>query len=52
MSEHQYEVIYTEAEAIQHALGQMKDNDLVVILADDVKASIECVRKYSADGGR
>jgi hypothetical protein len=24
----------------------------VVILADDVKASIECVRKYSADGVR
>ena len=52
MSENQYEVIYTEAEAIQHALGRMKDNDLVVILADDVKASIECVRKYSPDGAR
>jgi cyanophycin synthetase len=52
MSENQYEVIFTEAEAIQHALGRMKDNDLVVILADDVKASIEYVRKYSPDGAR
>ncbi len=52
MRANQYEVIYTEAEAIQYALGHMKDNDLVVILADDVKASIECVRKYSPDGAR
>jgi cyanophycin synthetase len=52
MSANQYEVIYTETEAIQHAISRMKDNDLVVILADDVKASIECVRKYSADGVR
>jgi cyanophycin synthetase len=52
MSANQYEVIYTEVEAIQHAIARMKDNDLVVILADDVKGSIECVRKYSADGVR
>jgi len=30
----------------------MKDNDLVVILADDVSASLELVRRYSPDGVR
>jgi cyanophycin synthetase len=48
----QYETIYDEREAIAHAMEMMKDNDLVVILADDVAASLETVRQHSADGGR
>jgi cyanophycin synthetase len=52
MRENQYEVIFNEAEAVQQALAQMKDNDLVVILADDVKGTIERVRKFSGDGVR
>jgi cyanophycin synthetase len=52
LSSNQYEVIYDEAEAIQHALAQMKENDLVVILADDVRGSIERVRRFSSDGVR
>src|SRR6185437_7854745 len=32
LSNDQYEVIYSEVEAIQHALSEMKENDLVVIL--------------------
>jgi cyanophycin synthetase len=51
-SENQYETIFNEQEAIAHAMQQMKDNDLVVILADDVAASLDLVRKYSADGER
>ena len=52
MEENRYETIYNEQEAITHALEQMKDNDLVVILADDVSASLDLVRRYSPDGVR
>jgi cyanophycin synthetase len=48
----QFETIYGEEEAITHAMHQMKDNDLVVILADDVAGSLDTVRRYSADGAR
>jgi cyanophycin synthetase len=50
LREGQYETIYSEQEAIARAMQQMKDNDLVVILADNVSASIDLVRRYSADG--
>src|SRR3954468_19555062 len=50
LKEGQYETIYSEQEAIAHAMQQMKDNDLLVILADNVSASIDLVRRYSADG--
>jgi cyanophycin synthetase len=52
LGENQYETIYNEQEAITHAMQQMKDNDLVVILADDVTGSLDLVRKYSGDGVR
>ena len=52
LSENQYATIYNEQDAISHAMAQMKDNDLVVILADDVGKSLELVRRYSADGVR
>jgi len=52
LSENQYATIFNEQEAITHAMEQMKDNDLVVILADDVSRSLDLVRSYSADGVR
>jgi cyanophycin synthetase len=52
LSENQYETIFDEQKAIGHALQQMKDNDLVVILADDVGRSLDLVRTYSADGAK
>jgi cyanophycin synthetase len=52
MEENRYETIYNEQEAITKALGNMQDNDLVVILADDVSASLDLVRRYSPDGVR
>jgi cyanophycin synthetase len=52
LSENQYETIFSEQEAIAHAMAKMKDNDLVVILADDVSGSLDMVRRYSADGLR
>ncbi|HEY3112309.1 MAG TPA: cyanophycin synthetase [Gemmatimonadaceae bacterium] len=52
MEENRYETIYNEQEAITKALGKMQDNDLVVILADDVSASLDLVRRYSPDGVR
>jgi len=52
MEDNRYETIYNEQAAITRALEQMKDNDLVVILADDVSASLELVRRYSPDGVR
>jgi cyanophycin synthetase len=52
LGEDQYEIIYDENEAIAKAMDGMQDNDLIVILADDVNASLNLVRKYSADGVR
>jgi phosphopentomutase len=49
MKENQITTIYSEPEAIAHAMGQMKDNDLVVILADHVSESLNTVRQYSSD---
>ena len=49
MRENQITTIYSEPEAIAHAMGQMKDNDLVVILADHVSESLDTVRQYSSD---
>jgi cyanophycin synthetase len=52
LSENQYETIFSEQEAIAHAMEKMKENDLVVILADDVSGILDMVRRYSADGVR
>jgi cyanophycin synthetase len=52
LSENQYKTIFSEQEAIAHAMGKMKENDLVVILADDVGGILDMVRRYSADGLR
>jgi cyanophycin synthetase len=52
MEEGRYETIYDEREAIGHAMSLMKDNDLVVILADDVRGSLQAVQQYSSDGAR
>jgi cyanophycin synthetase len=52
LGENQFATIYGEQEAITHAMRQMNDNDLVVILADDVNSSLQQVRRYSADGVR
>jgi cyanophycin synthetase len=48
MHENQFETIYSEPEAIARAMSQMKDNDLVVILADQVSASLDTIRQYSS----
>jgi cyanophycin synthetase len=50
LNENQFATIYDEQEAITHAMRQMRDNDLVVILADDVGSSLNLVRRYSAEG--
>lgn len=52
MEDGHYATIFDEQEAISHAMRLMKDNDLVVILADDVSGSLETVRQFSADGAR
>jgi cyanophycin synthetase len=52
LSEKQYETIFDEQTAITCAMQRMKDNDLVIILADDVNASLGLVRRYSSDGMR
>jgi len=54
MEENQFQTIYDERQAIEYALEQMKDNDLVVILADRVSETLDTVRQYSnrEDSGR
>ena len=51
MNEDQFETILTEPEAVDQAMKLMKDNDLVVLLADDVSRCLSTVRQY-ADGTR
>jgi cyanophycin synthetase len=51
MEENRFQTIFSEREAIVAAMTQMKDNDLVVILADHVSESLDTVRQYS-DGVR
>ena len=48
MEENQFQTIHDEREAIGYALEQMKDNDLVVILADRVSETLDTVREYSS----
>ncbi|HKN58209.1 MAG TPA: cyanophycin synthetase, partial [Gemmatimonadaceae bacterium] len=48
MNEDQFETILTEPEAVEHAMAQMKDNDLLVILADDIGKCLNAVRRFSA----
>ena len=48
IEENRFTIIYNERDAIEHAMAQMKDNDLVVILADHVSESLDAVRQYSA----
>ena len=50
LREDQYEIIYDENEAIAAAMNRMHDNDLVIVLVDDVGASLEMIRRHSADG--
>ncbi len=45
-------VVAAPGDRLAHAISQMQDNDLVVILADDVSRSLDAVRKYSTDGVR
>ena len=52
LKEEQYTTIFDEQDAIAHAMAQMMDNDLVVVLADDVTKSIDLIRRVAADGGR
>ena len=47
MEENQFQTIHDEREAIGYALEQMKDNDLVVILADRVSETLDTIREYS-----
>ncbi|MDQ3242753.1 MAG: cyanophycin synthetase, partial [Gemmatimonadota bacterium] len=49
MREEQMEVLYDEAEALAHALKTMGDNDLVFVLADDVRAVLAQVRLLSSE---
>ncbi|MDO8501871.1 MAG: cyanophycin synthetase [Gemmatimonadaceae bacterium] len=48
MREEQIEVVYDEQEALAKALHEMKDNDLVFVLADDVPAVLEQMRQLSS----
>src|SRR5437762_4284691 len=47
MEENQFQTIHDEREDIGYALEQMKDNDLVVILADRVSETLDTIREYS-----
>jgi cyanophycin synthetase len=49
MREEQIAVVHDEAEALEHALAAMQDNDLIFVLADDVPAVLEQVRRLSSE---
>jgi cyanophycin synthetase len=49
MPEDRIEVVHNEAEALDHAMSIMQDNDLVFVLADEVPVVLEQVRRLSAE---
>jgi cyanophycin synthetase len=49
MADHQFEVIYNETEGLALAIGQMEDNDLVFVLADDVPAVLSQLHALAGD---
>jgi cyanophycin synthetase len=49
MREDQMEEVFNEEEALAKALDAMQDNDLVFVLADDVPAVLEQVRRLSTE---
>ncbi len=49
MREDQMEEVFNEEEALGKALDGMQDNDLVFVLADDVPAVLEQVRRLSSE---
>ena len=52
VSKDRYEIIYDETDAINRAIGMMSDNDLTLVLADDVNASLSTIRGFTAEKGR
>jgi cyanophycin synthetase len=49
LSEEHIDVVHDEKEALAHAMSEMKDNDLIFILADDVPAVLAQVRQLSTE---
>jgi cyanophycin synthetase len=52
MAKDRYEIIYDETEAIKRAIALMQDNDLALVLADDVNASLATIRSFSPEKSR
>jgi cyanophycin synthetase len=48
ISADQVTMVYSETEAVEHAVLEIRDQDLVVILVDDVPAVLEQLRLYRA----
>jgi cyanophycin synthetase len=48
ISADQVTTVYSEAEAVEHAVQQIRDQDLVVVLVEDVPAVLEQLRLYRA----
>jgi cyanophycin synthetase len=49
MADHQFEVLYNEAEGLALAIAQMEDNDLVFVLADDIPAVLSQLHSLAGD---
>jgi UDP-N-acetylmuramyl tripeptide synthase len=52
MSRDRYEIIYDETDAIRRAIELMYENDLALVLADDVNASLSTIRSYTSEKHR
>ena len=48
MAPDEIEVVYDEFEALDHALAQAQDGDLVLVLANDVRGMLDVLRKKGA----
>jgi cyanophycin synthetase len=52
MSRDRYEIIYDENDAIRRAIEMMYENDVALVLADNVNASLSTIRSYSPESAR
>ena len=48
MQEDQIEIVHNERDALNHAVANMQDNDLIFALADEVPVVLEHVREISS----
>ncbi len=49
LAEERINVVHNEADALDHAMAMMEDNDLIFVLADEVPIVLDHVRRLASE---